>query len=149
MDETMVGEQTRYIAAYLLHDAAANVEGYITNYDAAELQGAEDAGMVILAEYSDKSRERVKASDVREPKPTANGIELVKAEDVDELMEAVIDVFDALAAELFSPVLSVSSVSATAVSGGPDTAGEASAARTFAAALAALKSIVYEGAAIR
>lgn len=92
-------EITRRVSAYILHDPVGNVEGYISEYDAAKLQDAEDAGMILLAEYSDLSRERVKASDVVEPQPEINGVTLVQPVYVDTRMSAVVDVFDALAQE--------------------------------------------------
>lgn len=103
MQEMSVSDSTRYVVAHILHDAAANVEGYVTDYDAEALRQAEDAGMIVIAEYSDGSREVVKAADVREPEPMLNGIELVKPQYVDERMVAVVDVFEALAGELASP----------------------------------------------
>lgn len=96
MADNQVGEQARYVVAYILHDAAANVEGYITDFSEDSLRGAEEIGLLILAEYSDGSREIVKARDVREPKPKLNGVTLVKPEYVDNYMAAVVDVFAAL-----------------------------------------------------
>ncbi|MEG0303724.1 hypothetical protein [Gordonibacter sp.] len=118
---------TRKIVAYILHDPVANMEGYISSYDAAELQGAEDAGMIVLAEHNDGSRERVKASEVLEPQPEAKGVTLVQPRYVDERVRAVIDVFDAIAAGVAPVPLTLATNDATV---------------TFAQALARLKEVV-------
>lgn len=120
-------EITRRVSAYILHDPVGNIEGYISNYDAMELQDAEDAGMIILAEYSDRSRERVKASDVVEPQPDINGVTLVQPRYVDERVRAVIDVFDAIAVGVAPAPLTLATNDSTV---------------TFAQALARLKEIV-------
>lgn len=129
MPETNVSDSTRYVVAHILHDAKANIEGYITDYDAEAIQQAEDEGLLILAEYSDGSREIVKARDVREPEPMLNGIELVKPSYVDERTEAVIAVFDALASEYLAPQVAMMSLE------------EAAPAAGFFAALERLKEV--------
>lgn len=134
MEEIIVSDQTRYVVAYLLHDAAANMEAQISDYDPAILQEAENSGLVILAEYSDGMREIVKAKDVREPEPKMNGITLVQPAYVDDRMLAVVDVFDALASDLAAPAAMLMSAEEPRRPG-------------FAAALEKLKELVAHGAA--
>ena len=129
MEEGML----RTITAYLLHDAVGNVEGYINDYDKEALAEAEEKGMLILAEYSDGSREIVHAADVEKPEPVMNGVVLVKPEYVDERTEAVIAVFDALATEYLAPQASVMSLDGEAEPPEPG----------FFAALAKLKELAY------
>ena len=103
-------EMTKRITAYLLHDAVNNMEGYITDYRHEELERAQDEGMLIIAEYNDGSRAVVNAFDVVEPQPEVNGVTLVQPIYVNERMEAVIAVFDALASEYLTPQVATMSV---------------------------------------
>ena len=89
MDNNAVSEATRHIVAYLLHDAAANVEGYITDYSQQSLLDAEAMGLVIIAEYNDGSREVVPAIEVKQPNPEVNGVEVVLPPYVDDALEAI------------------------------------------------------------
>lgn len=143
MEEIIVSDQTRYVVAYLIHDAAANMEAQISDYDPARLQEAENSGLVILAEYSDGMREIVKAKDVREPEPKMNGITLVQPAYVDDRMLAVVDVLDAVAELLAYPEprpepAAIESVDDDLESNGPDSI----ASSEFTAALERLKVMV-------
>lgn len=130
MDE----EITDRIIKYMLHDLIVNVEAEIAEFDRDKLQAAEDKGALFVAVYSSGRREQVKAADIVEPEPVLNGTVLVTPPYVDERMEAVVDVFDALAAEM-QPTVALMSADEAAASSAP----------TFASALAALKAIVFEG----
>lgn len=55
------------IIAYWAHDPINNSEGVITNFDLSTLKQAEANGFIIIAEYEDGTREKVKAEDVAEP----------------------------------------------------------------------------------
>lgn len=129
-------EDQRYVVAYLLHDAEANMEGYVSDYSPGALAEAEAAGMVILAEYSDGSRKRVSAADVREPAPKEHGIALATPSYVDQRTEATVAVFDALAAIVAPDAATFSA----------DGAGEAQAdpVEAFMSALAALRALEPE-----
>lgn len=134
MDE----ELTRVTTAYILHDPVANVEGRITDFDPAKLEEAETSGMVIIAEDNYGCRTIVQAADVREPEPVLNGIKLVAPPYVDTRMTAVVDVFDALAAEMYASAPVVMSMT-TEADAQPDTG--------FASALARLKELIDGGVA--
>ena len=128
-------EMTRRVRAYLVHDAINNMEGYITDYSAEALQAAQESGLIIIAEYNDGSRDRVNAADVVEPQPEVNGVTLVQPSYVDDRMTAVVDVFDALAAEMFGAAMVMSADADPAAVRSP-----------FAEALKKLKELVGNGA---
>lgn len=128
---------TRHVVAYILHDPVANMEGYITDFAEDNLSGAEDRGLVIIAEYNDGSREAVKAADVKPPEPELNGVKVVMPGYVDVRTDATIAVFDALAA-IVNP-----ETAAMSADGAP--AEQADPAAAFAAALAKLKALAAEG----
>ncbi|MEG0015740.1 MAG: hypothetical protein RSB04_10295 [Gordonibacter sp.] len=133
------------ITGYLIHDAVMQIEEYVVDFDLDHLKIAEDSGLIIIAEYDDGHRERVRAKDVVEPEPENRApLIVVQPVYVDDRMKAVVGVFDALETELFSPVMPARTA---AISEDPETGEVAGAERPFAAALAALKSIVYEAAA--
>lgn len=131
----MERELTRQITAYILHDPIQNMEAYITNFDQNALSEAEQGGSLIIAEYNDGGRELVKASEVIEPNPMVNGLTIVAPPYVDKRMAAVIDVFDALAAEMFGAAMVMSA-----------DADPAAARSPFAEALEKLKELVGNGA---
>ena len=119
--------------AYIVHDAVHNNEGYITDYSPENIAAAKDAKFIFLAEYADGTREIVQADDVAEPENSEGGtFVFVQPSYVDERMGAVINVFDALAADAQRPAVMT-------LSEGVDTAE----AQTFAEALAELKRIVF------
>lgn len=134
-----VSEMARHIVAYIMHDPVANVEGYITDFDENSLTGAEDMGLLIIAEYSDGSREVVKAADVEPPQPELNGVKVVMPSYVDARTSATIAVFDALAAIVDPEPAAVSDEGESAAHGDPVAA--------FAAALADLKAVAAGGGA--
>lgn len=131
----MEDELARTIVAYLIHDPVANVEGYLTEFDKEELAKAEAQGMVIIAEDNNGGRSIVHAGDVSEPSPAVNGIKVVAPSYVDKRTQAIVDVFDALAEELYATAVSVMSVDASE----DDTAPEVQ--NPFIAALDRLKVI--------
>lgn len=124
---------TEYIEAYILHDPVANVEGVLADFDPQKLQQAEESGAIFIALYNTGKREVVKAEDITEPEPRANGVKLVAPSYVDKRMKAVVDVFDALGSSMPQALSAVSVMSAEAEGTG----------MTFAEALAALKALVY------
>lgn len=123
-------EITEYIEYYLLHDPIGNVEGAIAEYDTEKLQAAEDNGAIFIAVYNTGKREIVKAADISEPEPMVNGMTVVQPLYVDNRLEAVCAVFDALEATL------TSNASVATLSASGDTP-------TFQEALASLKALVY------
>lgn len=139
MDTNAVSQATRHIVAYILHDAAANVEGYITDYSPESLKGAEEMGLVILAEYNDGTREVVKAADVKQPDPTLNGVTVVLPPYVDVRMQAVVDVFDALQSIMFPDAM------ALAADGAEPQAATRDPVEVFREKMAALREFTKSG----
>lgn len=142
MDNNAVSEATRHIVAYLLHDAAANVEGYITDYSQQSLLDAEAMGLVIIAEYNDGSREVVPAIEVKQPNPEVNGVEVVLPPYVDVRMSAVVEVFDALEAIMFPEAEPATETGAAPMR---KAARKITPEDAFKAALAALKEVTQGG----
>lgn len=133
-------EITDRIEVYLLHNPVENTEGVISEFDTEKLQKAEEEGAVFLALYSSGRRAIVKAAEIVEPEPMMNGVVLVKPEYVDDRMVAVVDVFDALASQLFAPA-----AYAMAADDSAESNAEPTMARTgnpFETALERLKVIV-------
>lgn len=122
------------IIRYWAHDPIGNDEGVLTEFDSATLRGAEDNGIVFIAEDDSGRRSIVKAEDVVQPS-TANesaSVTIVAPRYVDERMEAVVAVFDALADAPAPAVMALSDRDDAAETERP----------TFAEALAALKRVV-------
>lgn len=126
---------TEYIEYYLLHDPIGNVEGAIKEYDTEKLQAAEDNGAIFIAVYNTGKREIVKAADIVEPEPVLRGVTLVQPVYVNNRLEAVCTVFDALEASISSET-GITSISTLAATDGDTTP-------TFQEALASLKALVY------
>lgn len=118
---------------HMAHDPVGNSEYVLTEYDAELIAQAAERGIVFVAVDEDGGRAVVPPGDVVEPDLDGEPFTLVQPSYVDERMEAVVGVFDTLAASTVAVPMTMSSH----VEGGT---------RTFAEALAALKAIVYGGA---
>ena len=129
--------QEAFVIAYICHDPIGNTEWYVSDFDKSKLKEAEDAGCLIIEEFSDGSRKLTTADEVDEP-PAAfvDGIKLVAPKYVDDRTAATVAVFDALAA-----IVDPESAVATADETGEETATAADPMETFKAALAALKAL--------
>lgn len=121
------------ILYYLAHDPIGNCEWQVEEFDSAILADQEENGIVFIAVDSEGNRQSVKASEVIEPSNDGSPLVLVQPAYVDDRMEAVVAVFDALA--------DVESHGVMALSDG----GGKSEKPTFAEALAALKKVVFGG----
>ena len=128
--------QDACVVAYICHDAIANTEWYVSDFDKAKLKQAEDAGCLIIEELSDGSRRLSSADEVEEP-PAAmvGGIRLVAPKYVDDRTAAVTAVFEALSA-IVDPEASVATADETG-----EAVESADPVQAFRDALAALKAL--------
>lgn len=136
MDENAT-EVTEVISKYMLHDPIGNMEAEIAEYDPVKLQAAEDSGAVFIAVYNTGKREIVKAADIKEPQPMMNGVTLVQPVYVDNRMQAVCDVFDALDQVIAQQPAAVSLMAADDAETGQTPV------ETFHQALAVLKTLAF------
>jgi hypothetical protein len=143
---------TPYI--YVAHDPLAMTEAQVTEFDQALLKQARDAGIVFIRQDINGNREIVEYTDVVPPEAAEGGdVSLVKPEYVDDRLQAVIDVFDALGSAVFptSGTTTASDGTSTPETGTSTKHKARKAAKkvtpedAFNAALAALKEIVQGG----
>lgn len=125
---------------FIAHDPVSNTEAQVTEFDAALLKAASEQGVVFLAVDENGFREIVPPEDVKPPDGVLGSFTLVEPVYVDDRMNAVIDVFDALEAVLCATPETLSVQSDTtrkkSAARSPSTPAEA-----FRAKLAALKEI--------
>lgn len=97
---------------YMAHDALSNTEMQVSEFDPALLAAAEAQGVIFVAVDAAGDRQIVRACDVTPPSGVEGSFTLVEPVYVDDRMEAVLDVFDAMAAlilpESITPTLSAS-----------------------------------------
>lgn len=86
---------------YLAHDPIGNSETQVVEFDPALLAEAARHGIIFIAVDADGDRQLVSAEDVKPPTGEAGSLTLVQPVYVDDRMNAVLDVFDALAAFMF------------------------------------------------
>lgn len=83
---------------YMAHDALSNTEMQVSEFDPALLAAAEAQGVIFVAVDAAGDRQIVRACDVTPPSGVEGSFTLVEPVYVDDRMEAVLDVFDAMAA---------------------------------------------------
>ena len=81
---------------YLAHDPVSNTEAQVTEFDPALLNAAASQGVVFVAVDAHGNRRIADVSEVKPPEGTEGSLQLVQPVYVDERMQAVVDVFDAL-----------------------------------------------------
>lgn len=119
---------------HMLHDPIGNCEAMVTEYDEELINRAANNGMIFIAVDEDGNRTVVQPEDVKEPINDDQPFTIVQPLYVDDRMQAVVDVFDALAA-------SVPAVAASADV--QPVSSKARSAMSFAEALEALRALVY------
>lgn len=124
------------IAKYWVHDPVGNFEAMMTDFRQESLKAGADAGLVYIAEDTQGNRSIVSYDEVKEPSIAASESYAVFVQPVyvDDRMKAVVDVFDALAAETDT---------AAATDATTMTAGKTRSSMTFAQALEALRDLAY------
>ena len=127
---------TPYI--YIAHDPIAMTEAQVTEFDQTLLKQAADAGIVFIRQDINGEREIVPYTDVVPVAAAEGDYTLVKPEYVDDRMNAVVDVFDALQSAVF-PDTETATQSTTGVR---RAARAITPEAAFKRALAALKEIV-------
>lgn len=83
---------------YMAHDALSNTEMQVSEFDPALLAAAEAQGVIFVAVDAAGDRQIVRACDVTPPSGVEGSFTLVEPVYVDDRMDAVLDVFDAMAA---------------------------------------------------
>lgn len=122
------------ILYYLAHDPVGNCEWQVSDFGSSALEENAEKGIVFIAVDEGGNREIVDVSEVVEPSALGEPLVLVQPVYVDERMMAVVDVFDALATDVY-PSAAIMAMSAEAA--------ESPAVNGFAAKLARLKGLVY------
>ena len=125
---------------FLAHDPLSNTEMQVSEFDPALLNAAAGQGVVFIAVDANGFRDIVRPEDVTPPDGVSGSFTLVEPVYVDDRMAAVIDVFDAMEALLFSDAETV----AEQTEGAPRKAAarkQLAPADVFRAKLAALKEI--------
>lgn len=87
------------ITSYIAHDPISNTEGVVAEYDRELLLRASESGIVFIAVDEQGERSIVSVDEVKEPEPAGGELQIVQPMYVDERMMAVVEVFDALAAQ--------------------------------------------------
>lgn len=129
---------------YLAHDPLGNSEAQVVEYDPALLAEAERQGIIFIAVDSTGDRQIVSASDVKPPDDETGSLMLVQPVYVDERMQAVIEVFDALEAIMFPEAEPATDTDAAPMR---KAARKITPEDAFKAALAALKEVTQGGEA--
>lgn len=127
---------------YLAHDPLGNSEAQVVEYDPALLAEAERQGIIFIAVDSTGDRQIVSASDVKPPDDETGSLMLVQPVYVDERMQAVIEVFDALEAIMFPEAEPATEMDAAPMR---NAARKITPEDAFKAALAALKEVAQGG----
>lgn len=86
---------------YMAHDPIGNTEAQVTEYDPALLAAAAAQGVIFIAVDADGDRQIVDCADVKPPTGSEGALQLVQPVYVDERMQAVVDVFNALESVMF------------------------------------------------
>lgn len=86
---------------FMAHDALSNTEMQVSEFDPALLAAAEAQGVIFIAVDAAGDRQIVPASEVKPPDGVTGSFTLVEPVYVDDRMDAVLDVFDAMAALMF------------------------------------------------
>lgn len=123
---------------YLAHDPLGNSETQVVEFDPALLAEAARRGIIFIAVDADGDRQIVDAAEVEPPTGEAGSLTLVQPVYVDDRMEAVLDVFDALAALMLPEA---APLAAAAI----PPAQQRDPSEVFAEKLAALRSITKAG----
>ena len=124
---------------YVAHDPLGNTEQQVAEFDPALLAEAERAGIIFIAVDAGGSRTIVPACDVAAPQSHEGSISLVQPVYVDDRMDAVLGVFDALQAVVFPEAV------ATVATEAPAAASAADPAQNFRDKLEALRQITLAG----
>ena len=124
---------------YVAHDPLGNTEQQVAEFDPALLAEAERAGIIFIAVDADGSRTIVPACDVAPPESHEGSISLVQPVYVDDRMDAVLGVFDALQTVMFPEAVAMAAADAQAA---PPVADPA---QNFREKLEALRQITLAG----
>lgn len=126
---------------FLAHDPLSNTEMQVSEFDPALLKAAAAQGVVFIAVDANGFREVVQPEDVKPPDGVSGSFTLVEPVYVDDRMAAVIDVFDAMEALLFSGAETVAEQTESAPRKAAARKQITTPADVFRAKLAALKEI--------
>ena len=107
---------------YVAHDPLGNTEQQVAEFDPALLAEAERAGIIFIAVDADGSRTIVPACDVAPPESHEGSISLVQPVYVDDRMDAVLGVFDALQTVMFPEAVAMAAADAQAAAPAADPA---------------------------
>lgn len=124
---------------YVAHDPLGNTEQQVAEFDPALLAEAERAGIILIAVDADGSRTIVPACDVAPPESHDGSISLVQPVYVDDRMDAVLGVFDALQTVMFPEAVAMAAADAQAAPPAADPA------QNFREKLEALRQITLAG----
>lgn len=124
---------------YVAHDPLGNTEQQVAEFDPALLAEAERAGIIFIAVDADGSRTIVPACDVAPPESHEGSISLVQPVYVDDRIDAVLGVFDALQTVMFPEAVAMAAADAQA----PPPAADP--AQNFREKLEALRQITLAG----
>ena len=124
---------------YVAHDPLGNTEQQVAEFDPALLAEAERAGIIFIAVDADGSRTIVPACDVAPPESHEGSISLVQPVYVDDRMDAVLGVFDALQTVMFPEAVAMAAADAQAAPPAADPA------QNFREKLEALRQIPLAG----
>lgn len=124
---------------YVAHDPLGNTEQQVAEFDPALLAEAERAGIIFIAVDADGSRTIVPACDVAPPESHEGSISLVQPVYVDDRMDAVLGVFDALQTVMFPEAVAMAAADVQA----PPPAADP--AQNFREKLEALRQITLAG----
>lgn len=94
---------------YMAHDALSNTEMQVAEFDPALLAAAEAQGVIFIAVDAAGDRQIVSASEVKPPDGMTGSFTLVEPVYVDDRMDAVLDVFDALQSLMFPEAVALAS----------------------------------------
>ena len=122
---------------YMAHDPLSNTEAQVTEFDPALLNAA--ASLSFVAVDAHGNRRIADVSEVKPQKGTEGSLQLVQPVYVDERMQAVVDVFDAL------QTLMLPEAAALAAADDDPPAQVRDPVETFSAKLAALREITKAG----
>lgn len=93
---------------FLAHDPVSNTEAQVSEFDKALLEAAAAQGVVFLAVDDAGNREIVPVDEVNPPDNYEGSFTLVEPVYVDDRMQAVVDVFNALEAVMFPEAVALS-----------------------------------------
>lgn len=122
------------ITHFIAHDPITNSEGVVTEYDQELLSRASDSGIVFISVDEQGNRQIVPVGEVKEPDQVGGDYQIVQPLYVDQRMQAVVDVFDALSASVPAVAASADVQSAS---------GESRSSVSFNEALENLRSLAY------